>query len=91
MVSLVKKVLKVLKRKKVDADDKRNFLVLIVACILNFSFAFEKLFIVIGHQQPDWLWLIVYGWLGLILAWVAVHDYCHDIIEEKQTDATKLI
>ena len=67
--------------KNLTADQKRNLHVLIVACILNFSFALEKLFIVIGHQLPDAVWLVVYGGFWVYLAWIAIHDYIHDIKE----------
>lgn len=46
---------------KLTQDQKRNLHVLIIACILNFSFAAEKLFIIIGHQLPDLIWFFIYG------------------------------
>lgn len=76
---------------KLTQDQKRNLHVLIVACVLNFSFAAEKLFIITGHQQSDFTWFCVYGWLGLYLAYVAVHDYIHDVREGSATNNNVLI
>lgn len=72
-------------------DQKRNLHVLVVACILNFAFAAEKLFIIIGHQQSDFVWFCVYGWLGLYLAYVAIHDYIHDVKEGSAENNNVLI
>lgn len=47
--------------KKLTPDQKRNLHVLIVACVLNFSFAIEKLCNITGHQQSDFVWFCVYG------------------------------
>ena len=56
-------------------DFKRNFLVLVIACLLNFAFAFEKLFLVLGCPLSDLVWLIVYfeqrWWLtNKLLKWI---------------------
>ena len=55
-------------------DFKRNFLVLVIACLLNFAFAFEKLFLVLGCPLSDLVWLIVYGGTALVLTFIAFYD-----------------
>ena len=40
------------------SDYKRNFIVLIIASLLNFSFAMEKLFIINGFPLSDSVWFL---------------------------------
>ncbi len=63
-------------------DYKRNFFVLVIACILNFTFALEKFFIVINCPLPDLTWMVVYGGFSIILAVIAFYDYYHDVKED---------
>lgn len=77
--------------KQLTPDQKRSLHVLVVACILNFAFAAEKLFIITGHQLSDKVWFCVYGWLGLYLAYVAIHDYIHDVKEGSSSNNNVLI
>lgn len=74
------------KRGKLSRDHLRNFRLLVVACVLNFAFAIEKVFIVIGHPQSDLIWMIVYGGLGIYLAIIAFHDYVNDLYEDEDND-----
>lgn len=66
-------------------DNRRNFLVLVIASILNFSFALEKFFLSIGFPLPDPVWMIAYGGFGIILSVIAFYDYYHDVKEDKNT------
>lgn len=66
-------------------DFKRNFLVLVIACLLNFAFAFEKLFLVLGCPLSDLVWLIVYGGTALVLTFIAFYDYKCDVHESIST------
>jgi len=77
-----------IKADRLSSDAKRNMKVLIVACFLNFSFAIEKFCNVIGHQQNDFVWMTVYGGLGIYLAYIALYDYIHDVAEGHATDTT---
>ena len=72
-------------------DDARNFLVLLIGSVLNFSFAGEKLCNVLGYQQTDLFWFFVYGGLGLVLTLVAVYDWRHDMREGKKTSVERII
>lgn len=78
--------LELIKYKKLTKDHKRNFVVLMVACILNFSFAAEKFFLAIGNPISDLTWMIVYGGLGSYLAFLAFSDYVQDLREDKDND-----
>lgn len=62
-------------------DHKRNFVVLLIACLLNFAFAVEKFLNYIGHPLSDFYWFIIYGTTSVILAIAAFYDYCHDVRE----------
>jgi hypothetical protein len=64
---------------------------MLVAIALNLAFAAEKLFIVIWHQQPDWIWLIVYGGMGIALAVLAIIDFVHDEIEEEKHETNPIL
>ncbi len=66
-------------------DTKRNFLVLIIACVLNFCFALEKFLIIISFPLSDVFWFLIYGGFSLILAIFAFYDYYHDVKESKMT------
>ena len=77
--------------KKLTPDQKRNLHVLIVACVLNFSFAIEKLCNITGHQQSDFVWFCVYGWFWLYLVAIAVYDYIHDVKEGSSSNKNALI
>ena len=72
-------------------DFKRNFIVLTIACVLNFAFALEKLFIVIGSPLSDVIWLFVYGGISVILTVVAYYDYFCDTEENHGTDVERII
>lgn len=74
--------LHLVKLDQLTMDHRRDFRVLVIACILNFSFAFEKLFIVIGHPMSDKIWLAVYGLFGVFLAYVAAVDFLFDLHED---------
>lgn len=71
--------------------DKRDFIILLVASLLNLSFAAEKLFIICGNQQPDWVWFCVYGGIGVFLTYIAVVDFIHDEIEEEKHEGSRII
>jgi len=76
---------------KLTQDHKRNLHVLIIACVLNFAFAAEKLFIITWHQLSDTVWFFVYGWFWLYLAWVATYDYIQDIKEDSNSNSNSMI
>lgn len=63
--------------------DIRDFRIILFWGLLNLSFAFEKLFIVIWSPIKDVYWMWIYGWLWLLLIYLALHDYLHDEIEEE--------
>lgn len=75
----------------ITKGDLRDFRIMLVAIILNISFAAEKLFIVIWHQLPDVVWLFVYWWLWLFLAYLAIVDFVHDEIEEEKHETNNLL
>lgn len=66
-------------------DYKRNFIILVIASLLNLSFALEKLLIILKFPLPDISWFFIYFLFSLILAIVAFYDYYHDIKEDKIT------
>lgn len=67
------------------SDYKRNFIVLVIASLLNFSFAMEKLFIINGFPLSGSVWFFVYFMFSFVLAIIAFYDYYHDIKENKIT------
>lgn len=66
-------------------DYHRNLAVLVIACLLNFAFAFEKFLIVIEHPWSDKTWMFIYGGISIILSAVAYYDYKWDVKEDKHT------
>lgn len=74
------------RRGHLTKDHKRNLRLLVVACVLNFSFAFEKFCNITGHPQSDAVWFAVYGGLGVYLAYLCVHDYFMDLYEDQDND-----
>lgn len=68
--------------KSLSKDQFRNLQVLIFASTLNISFAFEKLFIVIGSPLSDKIWLCVYWFMWLYVTYIALKDYCDDVLEQ---------
>lgn len=90
LLSPVKYFFVMLKREKLNSDAKRNFKVLLVACILNISFAIEKLLNCIGMPLSDLTWFFIYGTMGIYLAYIAFHDYFHDVRDD-HLDSTQNI
>jgi len=76
---------------KLTNDHKRNLHVLLVACVLNFSFAFEKLFIIMKNPLSDTVWFCIYGWIGLYLAIIAIYDYIQDIREDNNSNSNIIV
>ena len=72
-------------------DIKRNLIVLIIACLLNFAFAMEKFFIVIESPLSDFTWMVIYFGVSLILTFVAFYDYVYDVKEDHGTDVERII
>jgi len=79
------------KKFTLNKSDFRDLRIMIVAIVLNLSFAAEKLFIVIWHQQSDLVWLIVYGWLWLALSIMACIDFVHDELEEEKHETNIML
>lgn len=75
----------------ITKSDRRDFFILIVASLLNFSFAAEKAFIVLWHQQPDTVWLAMYWGMWILLTYLAVADFIHDEIEEEEHSNTNIL
>lgn len=82
----VKYFIGLIRKRELTKDHQRDFRVLIIATILNFSFALEKFFIVIKHPISDTTWMFVYGILGLIVGYLAIHDYIYDLHEDHIID-----
>lgn len=83
----VKKFLHLAKCGKLSIDHKRNLRVLVVASLLNFSFAIEKFFLSICCPLPDWVWMVTYGGLGIFLTLIAFHDYVYDLFEDNDHES----
>lgn len=66
--------------RKLSSDHKRNLRVLVVASILNLSFAVEKFLLIFGIDLGNIVWFLVYGLLAMYTTILAVHDYYHDVI-----------
>lgn len=74
-----------LRKVKLSKDNVRNFRVLIIASILNLSFAVEKLLLIFGIDLGNAAWFIIYGGLATYTTILAVHDYIHDVLEENES------
>lgn len=91
IISPVKYFFVMLFKGKLKHEAKRDFKVLTVACILNFSFAVEKLLNYLGMPLNDLFWFLVYGFIGLYLAFIAFHDYFHDVRDDHLDDTPTII
>lgn len=88
MKTLLKKLReKGITRSNLSADHKRNMKVLVIASILNISFAVEKVLLTFDIDLGNAAWAMIYGSLALCTTYIAFHDYVFDIIED--TDSTK--
>ena len=65
-------------------DHQRNLKVLIVASLLNFSFAVEKILLSFNINMGDPFWACIYGLLALYTTYVAAVDYVFDVIEDSE-------
>jgi len=74
-----------------NKSDFRDLRIMVVAIVLNLAFAAEKLFIVIWHQQSDFVWLCVYWWLWIALSVMAFIDFIHDEIEEEHHETNIML
>lgn len=90
-MKLLKKLYKIYKQWWITKSDIRDFRIVMIASILNISFAIEKLFIVIWNPLKDIVWLFIYGALGLYLMYIAIVDYIHDEIEEEPHNTNSLL
>jgi|JI10StandDraft_1071094.scaffolds.fasta_scaffold01351_4 hypothetical protein len=67
-------------------DNQRNFIVLLIACLLNFAFAMEKFLSYIGNPLSDFVLFMIYGGISIVLAIAAFCDYYHDIKEGNKNE-----
>lgn len=74
-----------LRKAKLSKDNVRNFRVLIIASILNLSFAVEKLLLIFGIDLGNLAWFLIYGGLATYTTILAVHDYVQDVLEENES------
>lgn len=72
----------------IDKWDKRDLTIISFSIILNIAFGLEKFFIVFFKPLPDILWMIVYLWMWLYIARIALRDYVYDEIEEESHNNT---
>lgn len=79
------------RRIKLSGDAQRNFQVLMLASILNLSFAAEKVLLGFGIDLGNWAWAAIYGGLALVTTWLATHDYVHDVVEGRSTDVERVL
>ena len=79
------------RRAKMSGDHLRNFQVLLLASILNISFAAEKVLLGFGIDLGNWAWAGIYGGLALVTTWMAFHDYLYDVIEGHGTDVERVL
>ena len=79
------------RRAKMSSDHQRNFQVLLLASILNISFALEKVLLGFGIDLGNWAWAGIYGGLAVLTTWMAFHDYLYDVIEGRSTDVERVL
>lgn len=77
--------------KTLSADHKRNMKVLVIASILNISFAVEKVLLTFDIDLGNAVWAMIYGSLALATTYVALHDYVLDVIEDNDSTPSSAV
>jgi hypothetical protein len=67
-----------------SSDHRRNLKVLIIASLLNISFAIEKILLSNDINLGDPFWAFVYGSLAVYTTYVATIDYIFDVVEDSE-------
>jgi hypothetical protein len=79
------------RRTQLSGDHARNLQVLLLASVLNLSFAAEKVLLGFGIDLGNWAWAAIYGGLALVTTVMATHDYIWDVVENRNTDVERVL
>ena len=79
------------RRIQLSGDHARNLQVLLLASVLNLSFAAEKVLLGFGIDLGNWAWAAIYGGLALVTTIMATHDYIWDVVENRNTDVERIL